>query len=106
MVDLSNCYPSYFRGHKRQQRMEKLQSEYAEEQEMDIVRQQIQLIQNKRKLIEEKQISPALPSKGKVTFNESSHEEDSMKTKFENPTGEDIKEFLCNAKSDDKKKCE
>ena len=42
----------------------------------------------------------------KVTFKESSHEEDSMKTQFEKPTGEDIKEFLGNAKSDDNKKCE
>ena len=106
MVHTINCYPSYFRGHKRQQRMEKFEAEYAEEQEMDIVRQQIQLIQNKRKHIEEKKISPALPSKVKVTFKESSHEEDSMKTQFEKPTGEDIKEFLGNAKSNDNKKCE
>ena len=106
MVYTINFYPSYFRGHKRQQRMEKFEAEYAEEQEMDIVRQQIQLIQNKRKLIEEKKISPALPSKVKVTFKESSHEEDYMKTQFEKPTGEDLIEFLGNAKSDDNKKCE
>ena len=86
--------------------MEKLQAEYAEEQEMDMLRQQIQLIQNKRKLLEVKQIRSGQPVNGKVHFTESSHEEDSMKTQFEKPTGEEIKEFLGNANSEESKKCE
>ena len=73
---------------KRQEMMEKRKAEYAEQQNMAIMKQQIELVKTKRKILEKRK------SLIDVSENVEEKEEPTIDTQFKDPSEKDIKELM------------